>query len=341
MNFSMILNALSMFFVLTVCAFNGQKNINTDRRFPNYVKSTYRQDFSLAESQLQEDRSSPFRSLWRRSKKSVASLALAVALFQALPMSPALAVVAKEKVDVSARANDILIESLRPGATSEDAEAALNPEILVREKEEVNKALPKVEEKSQPNNSKKKSKKPAKQLYYDDEDDDDELDEVEAQFFEETSRASISEATNTKTATTSNIYVQSTKITTATYAKAAMLFLTAPVLLFGGIETYKRRSESAYVKKALQIQAMKREEYLNKTAAETGKMGNNSTSTTDDDDDDDDDDDNDDDDDDIVENKSPPSKPKKPNGGKDSGGGSGSTPSADDIDRLNKLMGKK
>jgi len=274
------------------------------------------------------------KRLWKRSKKSVASIALALTFLRSTPAMAA-AVVTKDMVDVSARANDVLIESLRPGATVEDAEVALNPDVLVREREEVNTVTKKTEETKVDRKSKKK--KTTKNVYYDD--DEDEGDDEDA-FFDDETRAQLEAAKTTpKTATTSDIYIKKSEITKASYAKALALFITAPVLLFSGIETYKRRSESAYVKKALKIQAMKREEYLNKTASEAAQMKGNETATDDDDDDDDEDgDDGDDDDSDLG--KPSPNAPKKPKGG-DDGGGDDAPPSADDIDRLNRLMGKK
>lgn len=273
------------------------------------------------------------KRLWKQSKKSMASVALALTFLRSSPAMAA--VVTKDMVDVSARANDVLIESLRPGATVEDAEVALNPDVLVRAQEEVNTVTKKAEETKVDKKSKKK--KATKNLYYDD--DEDEGDDEDA-FFDDEARAQLEAAKATpKTATTSDIYIKSTQITTATYVKAVALFITAPVLLFGGIETYKRRSESAYVKKALKIQAMKREEYLNKTASEASQLKGNETATDDDGDDDDNGDDDDDADDSDL-GKPSPKAPKKPKGG-DDGGGDDAPPSADDIDRLNRLMGKK
>jgi hypothetical protein len=84
------------------------------------------------------------KRLWKQSKKSMASVALALTFLRSSPAMAA--VVTKDMVDVSARANDVLIESLRPGATVEDAEVALNPDVLVRAQEEVNTVTKKADE---------------------------------------------------------------------------------------------------------------------------------------------------------------------------------------------------
>jgi hypothetical protein len=265
--------------------------------------------------------------LWKRTKRTVVSLALALNFLR----SPAAYASSRDLVDTSARANDLLIESLRPGATKEDAELALDSEVCVREKSEVNTVLKQKEETTSKKN-RKNTKKPAKPLYYD---DDGDLDDDE--LFDETEMAELESNSKTKSAmkAQSNVYLKTSKITAASYVKAVFIFITLPVLLFGGIETYKRRSESAYVKKALKIQQMKKEEYLNQTAVEEAALKANETAVDDGNDDDDDEDDDDDDDFDEP----PPPSPKKPKGGNDGDGGNDG-PSSDDIDRLNRLMKK-
>lgn len=279
------------------------------------------------------------QKFWRKSKKHIASIALALSFLR----SPAAyaSVTPAELVDKSARANDLMIESLRPGASKEDAEMALDMDTVVLEKTEVNTGAKSKKDTVAASKKKLKTKKKAKQLYYDDEEDD--LDDEDIFGEEDTAMEAAAKSKSTpKTTTSSDIYFKSSETSKSTYVKATFIFITLPVLLFGGIETYKRRSESVYVKKALKIQAMKKQEHMTETqkeaerlAAEAAENGDEDDDEEDDDEDEDDDDDEEDDDDDFDE----PPKPKKPSG--DDGDGGDDAPSADDIDRLNKLMGRQ
>ena len=130
--------------------------------------------------------------------------------------------------------------------------------------------------------------------------------------------------------------------------KVGVAFFAPTYGFMMGREYLRRRREERYVKKGLEILQAQKAEYFNITNTENDTdvedelknlKSNNSTDT---DDDDDDDDDNDDD--------SPPAAtrrpPRKPLGDppKNSGGGGGNSngkpPSAADIDKLNKLLGK-
>jgi hypothetical protein len=118
-----------------------------------------------------------------------------------------------------------------------------------------------------------------------------------------------------------------------------------------GREYVRRRREEAYVKKGLEILEAQKAEYFNITGTSNdadvgdalkGLKNKNATNT-----DDEEDDDEDDDDDEPEPPSSARRTPRKPSGDPPKSGGDGGTdsagnakPSAADIDKLNKLLGK-
>jgi hypothetical protein len=135
--------------------------------------------------------------------------------------------------------------------------------------------------------------------------------------------------------------------------KVAVAFFGPTYGFMFGREYVRRRREEAYVKKGLEILEAQKAEYFNITGTsndidvqdELKDLKNKNATNTDSDEDDDDDDDDDDD-----EPEPPPTSrrtPRKPLGDppKNSGGNGSSNngndkPSAEDIDKLNKLLGK-
>jgi hypothetical protein len=140
--------------------------------------------------------------------------------------------------------------------------------------------------------------------------------------------------------------------------KVALCFFVPTYGFMFGREYVRRGRERAYVKKGLEILEVQKAEYFNITSTTNDSdvqdalkgLKKNETKTDDDDEDEDDDEDDEDDDDEEEEDKGPrPSRgkpPRRPRGdgdGGSSGDGSDSgdgKPSAEDLDKLNKMFGR-
>jgi hypothetical protein len=204
---------------------------------------------------------------------------------------------------------------------------------------------------------------------------DDEYDDDEDYFSDSSSKAPAAASTTTTTARVADKVAaerlqSSTKQTFAAYHKGKSRGLTIKIGLGFFVPTYgfmivreyvRRRREEIYVQKGLEILEAQKAEYFNVTGTKTDDSDvqdalKNLKNNTKDDDEEDDDDDDDDDDEPEPTARRPPRKPlgdpPKGGGGDDGGGGTKSgggpsggsgnddTPSAADIDKLNKLLGK-
>lgn len=297
---------------------------------------------------------------WRRAKKAVGTFALALSLRTSSVSAVELG--REAEFDTSGRANDILLESLRPGSTEEDAELAMSGESVTEDNFYETEMIG-LEDKDAANKKKEALFKAGKQkgknrnLYDDDEDEDDEEDAmygVEEEEMEEYMKKNSGLKTSSETA-----YFKSKKGGSAMeYFQAAAFFGTIPIGGLWAIEVWRRKNEGAYIKKGLAIQKMLKKDYINKTKEAMLKNATDTNSTDTDTDDDPDSDgggggggggpddkpdggpnprdfggegggldlDDDDDDDGGF-------------GGNNYGGDSGPADRSD-IDKLNKLMGK-
>ena len=297
---------------------------------------------------------------WRqRAKKAVGTFALAWSIL--MPVRPALA--RKADFDSSARANDILMQSIQPGMTATEAEKAMNGETVSYERdlehmEGVSSAATEEEDddfgdelKNDKKNKKKKKannkKQKQKDLYADldfDDDDDVLMDEVE--------EVEVAKESARTTATAASKGFYSSEVSRSMYRGPIILFAGVPITVCVGREMYKKKQEAAYVQKALKIAESQRAEY-ERSKKNTTDVGNNSTAV-------DEEDDNEEEDGEDSEDGSK-DKDGDGQGGDGSGtdsddddylvfdddefGGDGEDgeddgPTQEDIDRLNKLMGR-
>lgn len=274
------------------------------------------------------------QKIWRTSKKALASLTLAFSLVRNPPAAEA-----KPRP---------VIQSIKPGLTGAELEAAMDPDVYIYEEtgkiiatpedRQANSAPQKKEKSKAKPKAKSKAKPKAKSLYEDDDEDDDD-DDIDFEDLGPRKRVAEAEASE-KAASGGNVnnlgIVHHKEYSAFAFMKAMSVFAAIPVAFFFSIETYRRTHEKSYVKKALKIQAMKKKEYEQKVKEERlAEMKANETSTDEDEEEEEEEEDVEDDEDDGPSPKPPKTPP--PSGG-DNGGESG--PSADDIDRLNKLMGR-
>ena len=240
----------------------------------------------------------------KKTAKAVTSVAVAWAILAA--RNPALADMIGTKappgLDTSLRANEILMQSLRPDSTVEDAEVAVSGKA-VRDQRNAVVGMSTDATENSPNVKKSEAKKLQKSLYYDDDDEDDRTDEL----FGDTDTAGMarSGATPSYSASSSAYSALSKGPSTGMYIKSAVGILTIPAVWLTTREFLRRRREEDYVKKSMAIMEAQKAEFFNVTATKNDEditdelkgLKKNSTGTKNDEDDDNDDDDDDDDDD--------------------------------------------
>jgi hypothetical protein len=225
---------------------------------------------------------------------------------------------------------------------------------------------------SKANAVKKQKKDSVYGEYYDEDDDLELLDEDAAvgTLGATTLSASVGAGTQRDKVAAARL-AASTKSTFAARHSGKSAALTAKVSAalfvptFGGMfvrEFLRRRREEEYVRKGLEILEAQKAEYFNVTASSSdsdvqdalkGLKNKNRTKTdSDDDDDDEDDDDDDDDKPQLKMRRSPRTPPPKGDGGgtgagtgPQSGGGKSDDPgygrpSDEDVDKLNRLLGR-
>jgi len=271
------------------------------------------------------------RKIWRASKKSLAALTVAWSLTRGPPAAHA--------------KPPPVIQSIKPGLAGAELDAALDPDVVIfdESKDQIvvhNTAEEKPTKKREKVKTKTKTKPKSKNLYNDDEeDDDDDIDFEELSARKRTKEATAAESASSEGKNNVGMVLQK-EYSSLEFMKAFAFVAAIPVTFFCSIETYRRVHEKSYVEKALKIQELKKAEYANKLKAEEEKrlaeMKGNETNVDDDEEDDGEDDGEDDDDDDDDDSPKPPKTPP-PSGGGDDGD---SPPSQDEIDRLNKLMGR-
>jgi hypothetical protein len=144
------------------------------------------------------------------------------------------------------------------------------------------------------------------------------------------------------------------KKTVGLTAKVGLAFFGPTYGFMMGREYVRRRREEAYVKKGLEILEAQKAEYFNITGTSNDAdvedalkgLKNKNATNTDDEEDDDDDDEDDDEPEPPSSTRRTPRKPlgDPPKSGGDNDGSTGKSdndkPSAADIDKLNKLLGK-
>jgi hypothetical protein len=256
----------------------------------------------------------------------------------------ALATLPKEEL----RANDIILNSLKPGISAEEAEK-LAAGIVEEEQGDIVLGQSFSEEKELVAET-KKSKKNVKTSVYDYgqdeyEEADDELD------FEFEGDVKESDLHQNKMPSSRGGFAMSsqTKPTTKMYATAAFSIMVVPVTWLQTREFLRGRREQRYVEKGLEILQAQKAEYFNITTTSDDSDIQDELkdlkNKDDDDEDDEDDDDEDDDDEDDEDEDDRPRRPKKPRGGgddddDDDGDDDSGPPSDEDADRLNKMFGK-
>ena len=254
--------------------------------------------------------------LAKASEKTVKAVTSATVAWVVLAgRNPALADMIGTKappgLDTSLRANEILVQSLRPDSTVEDAEVAVSGKS-VRDQRNAVVGMSTDSTENAPNSKKVEAKKLSKSLYYDDDVDDDRTDEL----FGDTGTAGTvrSGATPAYSSSSSAYSALSQGPSTGMYIKSAVGILTIPAVWLTTREFLRRRREEDYVKKSMAIMEAQKAEFFNVTATknvdnitdELKGLKKNSTDTKNDDDSDDDDDEEDDDSDDDL----PPKKSK-------------------------------
>ena len=268
----------------------------------------------LARLQRWKDRS---QKIVKRTSKTVASVVVAWVI--ASGRNPALADMIGTKappgLDTSLRANEILVQSLRPDATIEDAESAVSGKSVRDQRNVIIGMSTDVTEKA-PKTKKAGQKKVQKSLYYDDEEEDDQTEELFGDSETTVKPRSGAAAARFSSSSTSSAYAAVSKgPSKGMYVKSAAIILTIPAVWLTTREYLRRRGEEEYVIKSMAILEAQKAEFFNVTASKNDEdindelkdLKKNSTDTKNDDDDNDDDDDDDDDDDES---------PKRPKGGR-------------------------
>jgi hypothetical protein len=286
-------------------------------------------------------------SIKRWVRRAVASLSFASTVFLSRPsVSSAVstvAITAKQKTAIS----------IRPGMSRTQVDALEHGDVSVVEQLE---QAPTVFQASTPDVVGKMSSKVV-DSYGDLDDEDDDLSLlVSDDDFASSSKAARQEdkaiGERLRASTSEQFAAYHQKKTVGLTLKVGLAFFGPTYGFMIGREYVRRRREEAYVKKGLEILEAQKAEYFNITGTSNdadvedalkGLKSKNTTTSTNDEDDDEDD-----------EDPEPPSSarraPRKPLGdppksGDDSGGGSvgkseNDKPSAADIDKLNKLLGK-
>lgn len=224
------------------------------------------------------------RKWFRRSKKFVATLAFAWSILSSGPARADPAIGRKADFDNTMRANDILMQSIRPGSSVDQAEKAVTGEeitistdienMLGLNDEEI---TPVMEDKATKKVKKSKKKKTSGDLYGED-DDDFTLDELQDSI-EAKETKGISEDMGSQ--------FETKEYGTDSYFKTFLTLVTGPLLIILVREIQRRRNENAYVNKALKIQAEQKAEYMRSKQKEMNatkvELQNNSTKVEDDD----------------------------------------------------------
>jgi hypothetical protein len=289
------------------------------------------------------------------------SLAFALSIL-AKASSPSLAaVVPKEEL----RANDIILNSLKPGISTEEAEKLAAGIVENDDDGDVVLGQASAEDESDlvAGGATKKIKMPKKskqksQYDYGEDEYEEEDDALDFEFEGDIKESDLHQnKMPTLTPGTTGGFAMSSqsKPTTKMYVTCAFSILVVPVTWLQTREFLRGRREQQYVEKGLKILQAQKAEYFNVTSEtkdsdiEDELKDLKNKDDDDDDEDDDDDDDSDEDDEDDDEDDDRPSRPKKPRGGgpddddddDDDGGDDDSGPPSDeDVDRLNKMFGK-
>ena len=294
----------------------------------------------------------------KRACRTLGSLAFAVSILTRSSNQVAFATTSLPKEEL--RANDIILNSLKPGISREEAEK-LAAGIIVDQEEDGDIVLGQssLPSSSKNDENKLKTKRVEKSTsvydYGQDEYEDEDDENLDFEFEGDVKESDIS-PTKSITMGSSDSFAMSppSKRSTKMYATATFSILVIPVTWLQTREFLRGRREQLYVEKGLEILQAQKAEYFNITTTSDDsdiqdelKDLKNKKDENDEDNDEDDDDDEDDGEDDDEDEDDRPSRPKKPRGG---GGGDGDDdndddegsgpPSDEDVDRLNKMFKK-
>ena len=234
-------------------------------------------------------------SFRKRASRALTSLAFALSIFLK-STSPALAV--KEEL----RANDIIMNSLRPGISAEEAESINKGEVVQDDTSEVVLGQSSTNPKGVEVDVKKVK---TKSVYDYGEEYEEEDDEIDFEFEGDVTQSDVQKDWLDGGETNAFAMTKSSGPTKKMYITAATSILVLPVTWLQTREFLRGRREQQYVEKGLKILEAQKAEYFNVTSSaddadiedELKDLKDKDDDGDDDDDDDDDEDDDDDDDD--------------------------------------------
>jgi hypothetical protein len=235
-------------------------------------------------------RKSNSRGFRKRATRALASFAFAVGIFLK-SSAPALA-----GPKDSIRANDILMNSLRPGISAQEAEQINKGELV--EEEDPNVVLGQPASSTEPADrvevKTRKVQKKTSVYDYGEEDYEEEDDEIDFEFEGDVKKSDLKKEWLDGGSQGNFAMKQSSGPTRKMYTTAAFSIMVVPVTWLQTREFLRGRKEQQYVEKGLKILEAQKAEYFNVTSSsDDGDIQDELKGLKDGDDDDDDDDDED------------------------------------------------